>query len=93
MITSTPANLSQCESQVEGQRRRLTFALHIHSDTQPESQPIDVRVHFTPNLGKFLLWEGEHDEEPIYPEPVLELIGSLHHRAVLLVLGPPVSRI
>lgn len=26
-------------------------------DTQPESQPIDIRTHYTPNLAKFLLWE------------------------------------
>ncbi|GJN90362.1 hypothetical protein Rhopal_003373-T1 [Rhodotorula paludigena] len=30
-------------------------------DTQPESQPIDARTHYTPNLAKFLLWE-----EPFY---------------------------
>ncbi|KAK4050267.1 hypothetical protein OIV83_003588 [Microbotryomycetes sp. JL201] len=26
-------------------------------DTQPESQPIDIRTHYTPNISKFLLWE------------------------------------
>ncbi|KAJ8293919.1 Hexosaminidase D [Rhodotorula toruloides] len=26
-------------------------------DTQPESQPIDARTHYTPNISKFLLWE------------------------------------
>ncbi|BGP17787.1 hypothetical protein JCM10213v2_005829 [Rhodosporidiobolus nylandii] len=26
-------------------------------DTQPESQPIDSRTHYTPNLAKYLLWE------------------------------------
>ncbi|GAA6049094.1 hypothetical protein JCM3770_003883 [Rhodotorula araucariae] len=30
-------------------------------DTQPESQPISVNSHYTPNLAKFLLWE-----EPFY---------------------------
>ncbi|GAA5832404.1 hypothetical protein JCM11251_006443 [Rhodosporidiobolus azoricus] len=26
-------------------------------DTQPESQPIDAKTHYTPNISKFLLWE------------------------------------
>ncbi|GAA5866320.1 hypothetical protein JCM8547_000738 [Rhodosporidiobolus lusitaniae] len=26
-------------------------------DTQPESQPIDSRTHYTPNISKYLLWE------------------------------------
>ncbi|GAA6062888.1 hypothetical protein JCM10212_002110 [Sporobolomyces blumeae] len=30
-------------------------------DTQPESQPIDVKTHYTPNIAKYLLWE-----EPFY---------------------------
>lgn len=28
------------------------------SDTQPETQPIDAKTHYCPNLAKFLLWEG-----------------------------------
>ncbi|GAA5839664.1 hypothetical protein JCM3766R1_000936 [Sporobolomyces carnicolor] len=30
-------------------------------DTQPESQPIDIKTHYTPNIAKYLLWE-----EPFY---------------------------
>ncbi|GAA5961938.1 hypothetical protein JCM21900_001154 [Sporobolomyces salmonicolor] len=30
-------------------------------DTQPESQPIDAKTHYTPNIAKYLLWE-----EPFY---------------------------
>ncbi|GAA5958945.1 hypothetical protein JCM3765_000780 [Sporobolomyces pararoseus] len=30
-------------------------------DTQPESQPIDTKTHYTPNIAKYLLWE-----EPFY---------------------------
>ncbi|GAA6016817.1 hypothetical protein JCM11491_001816 [Sporobolomyces phaffii] len=30
-------------------------------DTQPESQPIDNKTHYTPNIAKYLLWE-----EPFY---------------------------
>jgi hypothetical protein len=31
----------------------------VHSDTQPETQPIDAKTHYCPNLAKFLLWEGD----------------------------------
>ncbi|KAK4703569.1 hypothetical protein P7C70_g2649, partial [Phenoliferia sp. Uapishka_3] len=30
-------------------------------DTQPETQPVDVKTHYTPNMAKWLLWE-----EPFY---------------------------
>lgn len=32
----------------------------VHSDTQPETQPIDAKTHYCPNLAKFLLWEGNY---------------------------------
>lgn len=37
---------------------RLT---NLQSDTKPESQPIDSKTHYAPNIAKFLLWE-----EPFY---------------------------
>lgn len=33
--------------------------MHSDSDTQPESQPIDIKTHYTPNIAKYLLWEGQ----------------------------------
>lgn len=59
---TTCMRASWSESPVAGTRRRLRLTLNpsvVHSDTQPESQPIDVRTHYTPNISKFLLWEGE----------------------------------
>lgn len=40
---------------------QVTETGRFKSDTKPESQPIDSKTHYTPNLAKFLLWE-----EPAY---------------------------
>lgn len=49
---------SSSELGLSFRRGRGRGADELNSDTQPESQPIDSKTHYTPNIAKFLLWEG-----------------------------------
>lgn len=59
MIMCMRASWSEFSRLERFEERRQTLTLAPNSDTQPESQPIDARTHYTPNISKFLLWEGE----------------------------------
>ncbi|GAA5990086.1 hypothetical protein JCM10908_005816 [Rhodotorula pacifica] len=63
-------------------------------DTQPETQPIDAKTHYCPNLAKFLLWE-----EPFYSflspqyDRTYDLESHYSHLATYLdqALSPEIS--